>query len=77
MDVARTGVRINAVVPSLAMHPHLAKTSSDELLERLAAEQPLGRAATPEEMADVVVFLASDLARYMTGETVSVGGVHP
>jgi 3-oxoacyl-[acyl-carrier protein] reductase len=77
MDVAHTGVRINAVVPSLAMHPNLAKTSSDELLEQLAREQPLGRAASPEEMADVIVFLASDLARYMTGEAVSVGGLHP
>ena len=77
MDVADTGVRINAVVPSLAMHANLARTSSQEMLDELARRQPLGRAATTEEMADVVVFLASDLARYMTGETVSVGALHP
>jgi 3-oxoacyl-[acyl-carrier protein] reductase len=75
MDVAGAGVRINAVAPTLTMHPHLAKTSSEEYLATLALEQPLGRAAEPAEMADVIVFLASDLARYMTGETVSVGGL--
>lgn len=71
------GVRVNAVAPSIAMHPHLAKVSSDELLAALAAREAFGRAAEPWEVADVIVFLASDYSSYMTGEAVSVSSQHP
>jgi 3-oxoacyl-[acyl-carrier protein] reductase len=71
------GVRVNAVAPSLAMHPFLAKVSSDELLTRLSAQEAFGRAAEPWEIADVIVFLASDYSSYMTGEIVSVSSQHP
>jgi 3-oxoacyl-[acyl-carrier protein] reductase len=71
------GVRVNAVAPSIAMHAHLAKVASDELLARLSAQEAFGRAAQPWEVADVIVFLASDYSSYMTGETVSVSSQHP
>lgn len=71
------GVRINAVAPSIAMHPFLAKVSSDELLSQLSAQEAFGRAAEPWEVADVIVFLASDYSSYMTGEIVSVSSQHP
>jgi 3-oxoacyl-[acyl-carrier protein] reductase len=71
------GVRVNAVAPSIAMHPHLAKTSSDELLAELASREAFGRAAEPWEVADVIVFLASGYSSYMTGEVVSVSSQHP
>ena len=77
LDVAGSGVRVNAVAPSIAMHPHLAKTSSEELLAELAAREAFGRAAEPWEVANVIVFLASDYASYMTGEVVSVSSQHP
>jgi 3-oxoacyl-[acyl-carrier protein] reductase len=77
MDVAPHGIRVNAVAPSLAMHPFLAKVTSPELLEELAAREAFGRAATPEEVANVMVFLASDLASYLTGEVISVSSQHP
>lgn len=77
MDVARQGVRVNAVSPSIAMHPFLAKVTSGELLDRLSDGEAFGRAAEPWEVANVIVFLASDYSSYMTGEIVSVSSQHP
>ena len=77
LEAAEAGVRVNAVAPSLAMHPFLAKVTSDELLEQLAAREAFGRAAEPWEVANVIVFLASDYSSYMTGEIVSVSSQHP
>lgn len=72
MESAPHGVRVNAVAPSLAMHANLAKASSDGLLESLTRLEAFGRAAQPWEVANVMVFLASDYSSYMTGEIVSV-----
>src|SRR5207237_8003023 len=72
IEAAKSGVRINAVAPSLAMHPFLAKVTTDELLEELTTREAFGRAADPWEVASVIVFLASDYSSYMTGEVVSV-----
>jgi 3-oxoacyl-[acyl-carrier protein] reductase len=72
IEAAPHGVRVNAVAPSLAMHPFLAKVTTDELLEELAQREAFGRAAEPWEIATVIAFLASDYSTYMTGEVVSV-----
>ena len=72
VEAADFGVRINAVAPSLAMHKFLHKVTSPELLAQLEAKEAYGRAATTDEVANVMVFLASDLSTYMTGEVVSV-----
>ncbi len=76
VEAAPHGVRVNAVAPSLAMHPFLAKVTSDELLDELTEREAFGRAAEPWEIANVVVFLASDYSSYMTGEVVSVSSQH-
>lgn len=76
VDAAPHGVRINAVSPSIAMHAFLAKVTSDELLDELSSREVFGRAAQPWEVANVIVFLASDYASYMTGEVVSVSSQH-
>ena len=76
IDLAPHGIRVNAVSPSLAMHPFLAKVTSDELLAELKQREAFGRAAEPWEGANVMVFLASDYASYMTGETVAVSSQH-
>ncbi|MEJ3746744.1 SDR family oxidoreductase [Actinomycetes bacterium KLBMP 9797] len=77
LDVAAHGIRVNAVAPSLAMHPFLAKVTSDEVLSELVAREAFGRAAEPWEVANVMVFLASDYASYLTGEVISVSSQHP
>jgi 3-oxoacyl-[acyl-carrier protein] reductase len=77
VEAAEAGVRVNAVAPSLALHPFLAKVTSEEVLEDLAAREVYGRGAEPWEVANVMVFLASDYSSYMTGEVVSVSSQHP
>ena len=72
VEAAAYGVRVNAVAPSLAMHPHLVKVTSAELLDELTAKEAFGRYAEPWEVANVIVFLASDYSSYLTGEVVSV-----
>jgi 3-oxoacyl-[acyl-carrier protein] reductase len=76
IEAAEYGVRVNAVSPSLAMHPHLVKVTTPELLAELTAREAFGRYAEPWEVANVIVFLASDYSSYMTGETVSVSSQH-
>jgi 3-oxoacyl-[acyl-carrier protein] reductase len=77
IEAAAHGVRVNAVAPSLAMHPFLAKVTSNAVLEELTTREAFGRAAEPWEVANVIVWLASDYASYLTGEVVSVSSQHP
>ncbi|MEV0169769.1 SDR family oxidoreductase [Streptomyces sp. NPDC050803] len=77
VEAAEYGVRVNAVAPSLAMHPHLVKVTSARLLEELTAQEAFGRYAEPWEVANVIVFLASGYSSYLTGEVVSVSSQHP
>ncbi len=76
IEAAKRGVRINAVSPSLAMHANLAKATTDELLAELTQREAFGRYAEPWEIANVMVFLASDYSSYMTGEVISVSSQH-
>ena len=77
IEAAPHQVRVNAVAPSLAMHEFLAKVTPPGLLEELTAREAFGRAAEPWEIANVIVFLASDYSSYMTGEVVAVSSQHP
>jgi len=77
IEAAPFGVRINAVAPSIAMHAFLAKVTTDEVLDVLTSREAFGRAAEPWEIANVIVFLASEYSTYMTGEVVSVSSQHP
>jgi 3-oxoacyl-[acyl-carrier protein] reductase len=76
LDLAPNGIRVNAVAPSLAMHPFLEKVTSAELLAELKQREAFGRAAAPWEVANTMVFLASDYASYLTGEVISVSSQH-
>ncbi len=77
MDVAEYGIRVNAVAPSLAMHPFLSRVMDEGTLGELVTREAFGRSAEPWEVANVMVFLASDYASYMTGEVISVSSQHP
>lgn len=72
VEAAEHGIRINAVSPSIALHDFLKKSASKELLEQLASREAFGRAAEVWEVANVMMFLASDYSSYMTGEVLSV-----
>ena len=77
VEAAEHGIRVNCVAPSLAMHPFLSKVMSEDVLAELEQREMFGRAAEPWEVANVMIFLASDLSSYMTGEVVSVSSQHP
>lgn len=77
MEAAEAGVRVNAVAPSIAKHEFLSKTTPEGLLAELEKREAFGRAAAPFEVANVMVFLASDYASYLTGEVLSVSSQHP
>ena len=77
IEAAPAGVRVNAVSPSLAMHPFLSKAIDQDTLDELVTREAFGRSAEPWEVANVIVFLASDYSSYMTGEVVSVSSQHP
>jgi 3-oxoacyl-[acyl-carrier protein] reductase len=77
IEAAPHGVRVNAVAPSLAVHPFLTKVMSQDVLDDLVQMEAFKRSAEPWEVANVIVFLASDYSSYMTGEIVSVSSQHP
>lgn len=72
VEAAEHGIRINAVSPSIAMHDFLARSAPQAVLDQLAANEAFGRAAEVWEVANVMIFLASDYSSYMTGEVLSV-----
>ena len=83
MDHAHQGVRVNAVCPNEVNTPMIRSgfeirgLDPDKAVAELNASVPLGRIAEPEDIADVVAFLASDDARYMCGALVEVNGGKP
>jgi 3-oxoacyl-[acyl-carrier protein] reductase len=60
------------VSPSIALHDFLRKSAPQAVLDQLAANEAFGRAAEVWEVANVMMFLASDYSSYMTGEVLSV-----
>jgi 3-oxoacyl-[acyl-carrier protein] reductase len=76
-EAAPAGVRVNAVSPSLAEHPFLNRAIPDEDLTVLRRRELFGRGAETWEVANVIVFLASDYSSYLSGEVISVSSQHP
>ena len=72
LEAAELNVRINAVAPSLAVHPMLRKSAPEALLKELERREAYGRGAECWEVANVMMFLASDYSSYMTGEVLPV-----
>ncbi|MEY2476174.1 MAG: hypothetical protein QOG87_1489 [Actinomycetota bacterium] len=74
LELAASGVRVNAVAPGAVLTPRILERTSAERLAAGAKAIPLGRQAEPEEIAKAITFLASDLASYITGQTLVVDG---
>lgn len=76
-EVARYGIRVNVVTPGPTDTPFLQRNIDEghgKLMDAIVAATPLRRLARPEEVAEAVVFLASERASFTTGETLSVSG---
>ncbi len=83
-ELAPLGIRSNAIAPGIIMTPIMARSFgvpmdeaeefADFLAERLAASQPIGRTGTPDDIAKVATFLASDLSEFMAGAVLPVDG---
>ncbi len=78
MELAPYGILVNAVAPGMIRTPALDRVFGEELLKTYLATQGVTRIGEPEEVARVVLFLASDEASYVTGQHFSVcGGLSP
>lgn len=72
-ELGHDNIRVNAVAPGVTRTDMVAALPK-EMVERISAPIPLGRIGEPEEVADAFLFLASDMASYVTGEVLSVDG---
>jgi len=73
-ELAPYGVRVNCVAPGTAVTPRVEGILTEEMRQRTLALTPLGRLGSPDDSANVIVFLASDAASYLTGITIDVAG---
>ena len=73
-ELAPYGIRVNSVAPGVIDTPFHEVFSTAEMIKNFIAGIPMGRLGTPEETAKVIVFLASDAANYVCGETIEVNG---
>jgi 3-oxoacyl-[acyl-carrier protein] reductase len=74
VELADSGVLVNAVSPGFTLTELTRSTMSTAEIDSLARQVPLGRFATPDEIAKVVLFLASDQNTYLTGQNITVDG---
>jgi len=79
LELAPKGVRVNAVNPgvvrtNLHLNSGMSQEAYEAFLERCKTTHPLGRVGTPEEIADLILFLASSKASWITGETFAIDG---
>lgn len=72
-ELGRKGIRVNAVAPGFIL-TDMVKAMPEDVLAKMASKVPLQKLGTPEDIANIYAFLASDQARYITGTTISVDG---
>jgi NAD(P)-dependent dehydrogenase (short-subunit alcohol dehydrogenase family) len=74
VELGPSGVRVNAVAPGVVWTPRISVYLGEEGRERNNANTPLGRVAQPSDIAAGILFLASDLSSFVTGQTLTVDG---
>jgi len=72
-ELAERGVNVNAIAPGF-IQSDMTHVLSEEASQRLLSQIPMNRPGNPEDVANVVLFLVSDLAKYVTGQVVNVDG---
>jgi 3-oxoacyl-[acyl-carrier protein] reductase len=73
-EVAKFGIRVNAIAPGLIYNEFLGRIYPPEYFVKAREETPLKRIGEPENVADLVVFLASDQSSFITGESICISG---
>ncbi len=73
-ELGKFGITVNAICPGMIDTELTRENASDELLHRLAASYPVPRLGTAEEVADLICFVASDAAGYLTGTSLDING---
>ncbi len=68
------GIRVNGIAPGIIDTPFHEKYTPPDVMEKLMTKVPLGRPGTPEEMAKIIAFLASEESRYLIGITIDANG---
>jgi NAD(P)-dependent dehydrogenase (short-subunit alcohol dehydrogenase family) len=74
MEYSKHNIRVNAIAPGVILTPMVERSFSEEQMEGLAEEKPLGRLGQPDEIADSVIFLCSDSASFITGHILVADG---
>ncbi|MBP6488373.1 MAG: SDR family oxidoreductase [Ilumatobacteraceae bacterium] len=74
LELGEHGIRVNCICPGYVLTEMGAATRTPEMVAKWSSMSPLGRCAEPQEVADMAVFLASDQARYCTGQAMNVSG---
>ncbi len=76
LEYAKAGIRVNCVCPGIIQTPMVSRLTGERpgMFEKIATAEPIGRVGQPEEIAESVVWLCSDLASFVTGHAMSVDG---
>jgi 3-oxoacyl-[acyl-carrier protein] reductase len=73
-EVAPKGIRVNAIAPGVIFNEFLQRIYPPKMFEAEKKHNPMGRLGEPRDVANLALFLASDLSSYITGEVVSISG---
>ena len=72
-ELAASGIRVNAVAPGL-INTELVKQLDNKAVDKMVGQSSLGRLGTPDEIAELVVFLSSDSSRFIDGQVIRIDG---
>ena len=74
LELAKYNIRVNSIAPGLTNTDMMKKNTPENVIDQITSQTSLNRCAEPEEIANVTLFLASDLSSYVTGQVIRVDG---